>query len=106
MAVCHGNVMMGFRVRIERMDEKRYREIEHSDDPKDDIHNAHILHYSRRNPYTGEIADFPIFMRSICPWNFSLSSNEWAPIERPKYTSQQLLESINHFPQLVNNPPD
>lgn len=103
IAVCHGNVMMGFRVRIERMDQERFIELEESQHTFDEIYNGQILHYTRRNPHTGVISTYPIFMRSICPWDTSLSSNKWYPIIRPTYTNDQLLQKVVHFPQLVNN---
>jgi hypothetical protein len=94
--------MMAFRVRLEKMRQQKYYEIEESNNPHDDIHNCQILHYSRRNPKTGQIAAIPMWMRSICPWNTSLSSNEWQPIIREEFTNEQLLQEVLKHRQLVD----
>jgi len=103
IAVCHGNIMTAFRVRMERMSQSQYQEISNSDHPHDKIHFCQALHYTRRNPETGEIASIPTWMRSICPWNPQLSDNEWEVIARPTFTTTQLLAEVNKVPQLVNN---
>eukprot|EP01119_Soliformovum_irregulare_P005798 TRINITY_DN17547_c0_g1_i2.p1 TRINITY_DN17547_c0_g1~~TRINITY_DN17547_c0_g1_i2.p1 ORF type:complete len:320 (-),score=48.73 TRINITY_DN17547_c0_g1_i2:37-996(-) len=102
IAVCHGNIMLAFRVRLEKMSLDVFRSLEASKDPKDKINFSQILHYTRRNPFTGEIADYPIYMKSVCPWDLSLSSNEWKPIVRPEYSNEDLLQEVNDIPQLVN----
>lgn len=103
IAVCHGNIMTAFRVRLERMSQGRYQEIERSTHPHDKIQHCQILHYTRRDPETGEIAAIPQWMRSICPWNTELSSNMWLPVQRPTYTNEQLWEEVAKVPQLINN---
>ena len=42
-------------------------------------------------------------MKSICPWDLSLSKNEWEEIVRPVYTTEALLAEANKVPQLLNN---
>jgi len=103
IAVCHGNILSAFRVRLERMSQRRYQELHHSSDPRDKMSNGQILHYTRRDPETGEIAPYPNWLRSIVPWNISLGRLEWERIDRPVYSNAQLLEEVNKIPQLVNN---
>lgn len=103
IAVCHGNILSAFRVRLERMSQRRYQELQHSDDPRDRMYNGQILHYTRRDPETGEIAPYPTWFRSAVPWDSSLGRSEWDQIVRPVYTNAQLLEEVNKVPQLVNN---
>jgi len=102
IAVCHGNIMMGFRVRLERMNQSRYQEIVNSTNPKDKLNNGQILHYTRRNPTTGEIAPVPMWLRSICPSDPSISTN-WEEICRPAFTNEELLIEVSKVPQLINN---
>jgi NAD+ kinase len=50
MIVCHGEVMWGFRLRLERLTHNKFRALER--DPEQKIHNCQILHYTRRNATT------------------------------------------------------
>lgn len=93
--VCHGEVMWAFRVRLERMLQGRYKELETSKHPFDHIHNCQILHYTRRRDQAGQdcqiVSPFYERMRSICPTNLTLSRNEWEPIVRRSYSNDDLL---------------
>lgn len=102
--VCHGNIMTAFRIRLERMKQADFRST--IDDPKETIYNCQIIHYSRRDPWTGEVHPEMNWMRSICPWDLSMSTNEWKRIIRPVWTNEQLLEAVRPIPQLVNNKPE
>lgn len=68
--------MMAFRVRLEKLSTRQFQQIENSDNQHDSLHFCQILHYTRKNPKTGEIAPIPMWMRSICPWDLTRSSNE------------------------------
>jgi len=103
LIVCHGNIMLAFRIRLERMKQSTFRTI--LSDPKQKIHNGHVIHYTRRDPQTGEIAPTINWMRSICPWDPTLSTNVWQQIERPTWTNEELLAEVRQIPQLVNNKP-
>lgn len=90
--VSHGEVMWLCRVRIERLTERRLREIKMSGNPHDKIHNCQVIHYSRRDPESGRLLPHLRFVRSVCPTDLSRSSNEWRTIERPSFTNEELLE--------------
>jgi NAD+ kinase len=100
--VCHGEVMLSFKVRLERMTQDRFYEIERSDDPHDQIHNGQIFHYTRRDPDTGKLAKYVNWFRSICPWNLSLSSNVWEVIERKKYNNSEILKEVEKIPRMLS----
>jgi hypothetical protein len=85
------------------MNQSRYLEINTSSNPHDKMYNGHILHYTRRNPETGEIEPIPKWVKSICPWDSSLSRNEWQVIERPVFTTEQLWAEVLKIPQVINN---
>lgn len=85
--VGHGEVMWAFMVRLERMTQQRFIELDQSKNPHDRIHNCQILHYSRVNPDTQEISPYLSWKRSICPWDPSLSSNDWQQIYRTRYSN-------------------
>lgn len=90
--VCHGEVMWAFRVRLERMSQGRFRELERSSDIRDSILNTQILHYTRCDPGSSYVAPYAQWMRSVCPTDQSLSRNTWERIERPTFSNEDLLE--------------
>lgn len=100
LIVCHGEVMWTFRVRLERMSQERYQELDRDRNEKVKLHNCQVLHYSRRDPATGTIAPYLNWMRSVCPWDGSLSDNDWRPIERLKYDSADLLTVVGRTARL------
>jgi NAD+ kinase len=104
--VCHGEIMWGFRVRLERLSQIRFNQLQKSKDPRDSIHNCQILQYTRVHPTTGEIFPYFRFMKSVCPWNPDYSSQGWMEFERPIYTNEELLQSVNTVPRYVNNLPE
>lgn len=102
--VCHGEIMLAFRIRLERMSQGRYYELITSQDPFDRIHNCQIFHYTRRSRlrHTFLNPHYKIF-RSICPTDLTLSRNEWEEIQRKMYTNEELLAEVNAIPCLVND---
>lgn len=110
--VCHGEVMWAFRVRLERMSQERYRTLDTSNHPHDNIHNCQILHYTRINPYpymkdgilpTGEaIAPYYRWFRSVCPWDLNRCSNNWQVIWRPIYSNTDLMREVNTVERLIS----
>lgn len=101
--VCHGEVIWAFRIRLERMSQSRFYELDQSKDPFDRIHNCQIVHYSRRNPENQQLADHLDWMRSVCPTDTSRSSNYWQAIERNRYSNADLLETVSQTPRLINS---
>lgn len=100
--VCHGEVMWNFRVRLERLTQQKFCELENSKNPYDKIYNCQILHYTRRDPDTGALAENLNWFRSVCPTDLSLSSNIWQEIERPRFTNEDLLRDTEKIPRLVH----
>lgn len=102
--VCHGEVMWGFRVRLERIAQEEYRVLDSSKDPRQKIHNCQVLHYTRRDPATGALASYLNWMRSVCPWDTQRSSNDWQAISQRTYTNADLRAVVEKAPRLINNP--
>lgn len=94
LLVGHGEVMWCFRYLLERMSHNSIMELEHSKDPHDKIHNCQIIHYTRVDPITGEIAPYLNWMRSVNPNDISLSRNEWVKVVRKKYSNTELLQEV------------
>ncbi|KAL6059647.1 phosphoglycerate mutase (2,3-diphosphoglycerate-dependent) [Balamuthia mandrillaris] len=103
IAVCHGNIMWGFRICIEKLKQPEYREL--IADPDQKLYNCHIIHYTRRDPVTGRISPHLDWMRSICPWDEKKTkkTNQWTKIHRLVWTNEDLLRTVEHIPQMVNN---
>ncbi|MGC4044316.1 MAG: phosphoglycerate mutase family protein [Armatimonas sp.] len=102
LVVTHEGVLWEARHLIERLPVSEMDRLIGSHDPKDRIHNCQILHYTRRDPVTGKLNAHLDWMRSICPWDTSLSTNEWQPIERKTYSNTELLEMASHYPRLFS----
>ncbi len=101
IGVCYGEVMSGFRVLLERMPQRKFLEIDSSDDPNDRVNNCQIYHFSRVNPKTKKVEPYLNWFRSICPWDPSLSSNKWEKIERPIYENQDLKKQVDKISRIV-----
>lgn len=92
--VCHGEVMRAFRFVLERMSVEGWVALENSKRPGDDIYNCQILHYSRRNPETGELADHLDWKRSISPADPSNDGPGWEVVKRHRFSNQELLAQV------------
>lgn len=99
--VCHGEVMWAFRMRLERWTQEHYRELDASKHPHNRLHNCQILHYSRNRPYSDTVYNKYMVVRSICPTDTSLSSNEWQEMPRPIFTCEELRERAEAYPRLI-----
>lgn len=100
--VLHGEVMWTYRIGLERMPLEHYNLMRKSENPCDKMHNCQILHYTRLLPFTSALYPHFQFMRSACPWDMTISSNEWREIKRVTYSNEDLLARVAQFPRLIN----
>ena len=91
IVVTHGNVMWPVRILMEGWLPEQFQAIRDQKDPKDKINNCQIVHYCRIDPVSGKISEKFNWMRSVCPWDLSLSDNTWQKIERKKYFNEELI---------------
>jgi NAD+ kinase len=104
VVVCHGEVMLAFRQLIERLPLDKWVEIgDQKRDPRNRINNCQVIHYTRRNPETGELSPHLGWMRSVCPWDESLSSNIWQPIQRKRFSNEELLSVAQNVSPLFEH---
>lgn len=97
--VCHGEVIWMFRFMLERMTPDDYH-IVHA---QEHIHNCQIIHYSRTNPEDAEDVRASVkWMRSVCPWDESMSRSEWRPLPKRKYTNEDLLRDVSSIEPLIH----
>lgn len=99
--VCHGEVIRALRVLIERMPQQRFKETYLSKESVDGIHNCEVLHYSRRNPETGKVEDYIHWLRRVRPNADPVWDTGWQPIERQKYSNEELLKIVSETPSLL-----
>lgn len=104
VAVVHGSTLKAARLRLERMKQEEWYKLD--TDPDYTAENCQIVHYSRRNPENGSVHRDLSWVRSICPWNISLTPTTWRRIKPPTYSSGQLLRFVEMAPRLVDNSPD
>lgn len=102
IAVCHGEVIRAFQLRIERIPRAEFKRSILSDESEDRIHNCQIVHYSRRNPKTGEVARHANWVRWIRPTDEPVTEVPWREITRRRYTNEDLLTEVEGIPQLVS----
>ena len=102
--VCHAEVMRAFQLRLERMSLNRFTELMTSEVDTDKIFNGGIIHYTRRHPETGEIGKYMSWVRSVCSWDLTKSSNDWREIKRVNYTAAELLAVANEYPRIWGKP--
>ncbi len=70
-------------------------------DPKTKVHNCQIIHFTRRNPETGQVIDKVRWWRSVCPWQLELTPGHWQKIEPHRYSSKDLLDQAKKYPRYI-----
>lgn len=99
IVVCHGDVIRAFRVLLERMPQQRFKELYLSKEKKDGVFNCEVLHYTRRDPETGEISEYANWMRRVRPTDSPIWTTGWQKIERPRYSNDDLLKIVELSPK-------
>ena len=99
--VCHGEVLRAFRVLIERMPQEQFRDIVLNKGKDSGVHNCEILHYTRRHPETGAIAEHADWMRRVRPNDSPVWNTGWQKIQRSRYSNEDLLEIVAKSPSIL-----
>jgi NAD+ kinase len=99
--VCHGEVMRAFQVRLERMSQNRFKTLTFSDEPVNRIYNCQIMHYTRRDPWKGNLAKHANWVRTVRVSD-NIWTTCWGKILRPTYSNKELLEEIERVPVMVS----
>lgn len=104
LVVCHGEVMRAFQVRLERMSQSRFKELTFSTKSEDRIHNCQIMHYTRRDPESGNLAKYANWVRFVRPAETELPSNDWQKwrkIIRCSYSNEDLIKAVSSEPAMI-----
>lgn len=92
IVVSHGNTLWAIRIVLEGLTFGMYHELDDKKHPLEKMNNCQILHYTRVDPQDpSRITDNFTWMRSVCPWDTTLSRNEWQEIKRARFTNAELL---------------
>ena len=103
LCVMHGESMQVARAVIERMLPTEWDAEERANEH--DNANCQVVHYSRRNPVTGEVGNHLEWRRSVCVWDplKSWDDGEWVHIDHKRtFTTQQLLDIAGRYPLLLS----
>ena len=106
LVVCHGEVSWGFRLLLESISPMDYKILDQSKKEFDRIHNCQILHYTRINPIleNQEPSKKLEWIRSICPWDDTKSSNKWQHInQEKKYSTEDLKAMYEKVPRIFSD---
>jgi broad specificity phosphatase PhoE len=100
IAVVHGEMIRTAQFVIERMTPLQWEEMD--DDEAYKMSNCQILHYTRKNPETGELTEKLQWRRSISPWDSALSWNDgqWTKIEPRTYSDEDLITEADSLPRI------
>jgi len=99
IVVCHGDLMWAFRIRLERIGPRLYEELRTSGEK---IYNGQIIHYTRQNPSDGNVIDNIGWVKSVCPNNLHLTSNQWENINRRSFSNEDLSLLVNSVERIIN----
>lgn len=99
LVVTHGEFMWSTRAELEYMSDSEW--LSSDKDPRQKIHNTQVLDYSRIHPETGEQQKYTSWVRSVCPWMKGVGI-EWMPIERQKYSNEDLLAQVEAVKPIVS----
>lgn len=96
LAVCHGNIMRTFKIRLEHLTQEQYEEWNRNNS----IDNCQVLWYTRKNPSTGKIASTFTHTSSFIPLS-KYPVIHWTPIKDPRFSNEELAAIIQQSPQVI-----
>jgi broad specificity phosphatase PhoE len=99
LLVCHGELIGAFRARLEDMSQRDF--LSWSTDPREKIANGEIVHYTRRDPHTGEATEELTWRRTAVPHDES-RSQPWQRIESRRYDAEGLLAAVEETARLTS----
>jgi hypothetical protein len=89
-------VVWGFRVLLEKIRQSEFSDkFINKPEPEDKMVNCQILHYSRKDPKTGEVLPFINWVRTVDPVNHEFET-EWREIytKIARFANQELLDLV------------
>ncbi|RIL03419.1 MAG: hypothetical protein DCC75_12985 [Proteobacteria bacterium] len=102
-AATHGERIVAFRSVIERIPVDRLAKM-----VDDGVPNGGLVHYTRQDPVSKEIAPHISWVRLVCPWDLNhrrggeVWDGSWRKIERPTYSADDLLAQVAKHGQIFD----
>ncbi len=102
IAVTHGEMIDVARFVLERLTPDEW--LAQDRDPAYRVHNCQVLHYTRRDPVSGELHPKVRWMRSVCPWDPTCSWQDgaWREIYRRQYSDAELMTLVESHRRLLD----
>ena len=94
LLVTHGEFMWAARAELEYMTDEQW--VLSDLDPAQKIRNTQVIRYTRNHPETGETGKYIAWQKSVCPWKEN-NDAKWLPIERKRFTNEDLLEQVREI---------
>ncbi len=82
LIITHQEVMLAARLIIEQPTAHQFKRMCYPASPEEKIKNGQLIHYSRRDPYTGELSTEFTWMRMIRPAESRVPLLPWTPINQ------------------------
>ena len=101
--VTHFNVMQIFRTRIEGIMQSNFEKALIKVPEELKIKNGGVIHYTRRNPGTGEVEDQYKWRRIITPWKRPQKEPKWYYLEERYLTNEDILTSYETDYEFINS---
>lgn len=98
IAVTHGEWIWGARLALEYMSNEDWETAD--DDPYEKIHNCQVVHYTRVDPESGEMASYLKWMRSVKAGEGEQGPGVWRESARAVLSNEELLSQAEQLPRL------
>lgn len=103
LVVCHGEVMWAFRIVLENLSVRRFKELHFSKHDLDKMWNCQMLHYTWQTPVGVVQTPKGLWRRMIRPTAEPALVTDWEEILPVTYTNEQLLVEVERHPRHFTN---
>lgn len=101
LIVTNKDIMEALRIRMENIVQTNFIKAIANPPPKDVINTCSIIHYTRRNPRTGEVVPKYRWKRTVTPWmGKKFSPESFDDIVDVHYQNEDLLAEVSDTPTL------
>ena len=99
--VTHKDIIETFRIKLERISQMDYPNLIKNPSKKLSLNYCSILHYTRRNPKTGEVIPNYQWLRVVTPWmGKEFTPEGFQDIVSKHYGNIELLSEVSNVPHL------
>ena len=99
--VAHGTIIETAMMRRLHWTVEDFLAWKEDNDPRHEIYNCQVLHFTRRDPETGKINPSVRWWRTVCPWDLEKGNGEWQAITKHLLSNKELLMQVKKFPRYI-----